>query len=117
MLHFISTLTLALCAVAAPAGPALVRRQQTTICGGNSYTPEETAAASQEGCRLYWLGQQIGRSNYPHSFSNFEGLVFPVAGPYEEFPILENRLYTGGECNIAYGRSRNLQDTHLANLT
>ena len=102
MLHFISTLTLALCAVAAPAGPDIVRRQQTAICGGNSYTSEETAAASSEGCRLYWLGQTVGRSKYPHGFSNNERLVFPVTGPYQEFPILGDRLYAGGECDTAY---------------
>ena len=102
MLYFISTLTLALCAVAAPAGPALVRRQQTAICGGNSYTPEETAAASDEGCRLYWMRQQVGRSRYPHRFNNNERLVFPVTGPYQEFPILGDRLYAGGECDTAY---------------
>jgi hypothetical protein len=31
-----------------------------------------------------------------HQYNNYEGFNFPVSGPYEEFPILENGVYTGG---------------------
>ncbi|KAL2126514.1 hypothetical protein VTI74DRAFT_783 [Chaetomium olivicolor] len=95
MLHFIPTITLALCAVAAPADPVLGKWQAVT-CGENSYTQEQIADATDEGCRLYSLHQQVGTNNYPHTFRNHEGLSFPVPGPYQEFPILENGLYLGG---------------------
>ena len=36
------------------------------------------------------------------SCSNYEGFDFPVSGPYQEFPIQESGIYTGGKlkCGI-----------------
>lgn len=34
--------------------------------------------------------------NYPHTYNNYEGFNFRVAGPYIEFPIKSSGLYTGG---------------------
>lgn len=30
-------------------------------------------------------------------YHNYEGFDFPVSGPYQEFPIKTNGVYTGGE--------------------
>lgn len=35
--------------------------------------------------------------NYPHTYNNYEGFDFPVAGPYIEFPIKSGGPYTGGK--------------------
>ncbi|KAK7975619.1 poly(ADP-ribose) polymerase and DNA-Ligase zn-finger domain-containing protein, partial [Apiospora arundinis] len=32
----------------------------------------------------------------PHTYNNYEGFNFRVDGPYQEFPIKTNGLYTGG---------------------
>ncbi|WYZ43994.1 hypothetical protein EsH8_VII_000430 [Colletotrichum jinshuiense] len=106
MVAFKSTLVLALCAVFAVASPvdiseqALDKRQgtadiATVTCGTNKYSRKQVAEAAAEGCRLYAANQQIGTSQYPHTFNNRENLVFTTSGPYQEFPILTSGNYTG----------------------
>lgn len=101
MRNLISSLTLALYAVAAAANSSLEARQGTTsligvTCGSTTYTKQQVDAAVAEGCRLHGFGRQLGDNRYPHQFNNREGLVFAAAGPYQEFPILANRLLYAG---------------------
>lgn len=112
MLRSIPTLLLTLCAAltaANPAGPlpalTLDKRQGTATlgnitCGKHSYTKQQVDDAVAEGCRLHKAGQQLGSSKYPHRFNNYEGLVLATKGPYQEFPILQNGLYTGSKRTI-----------------
>ncbi|KAL2133707.1 hypothetical protein VTI74DRAFT_1883 [Chaetomium olivicolor] len=103
MQPLLSTLALALCAIAATASPApslLEARQGTTslasvTCGSTTYTKKQVDDAVAEGCRLYAANEQIGTSKYPHQFNNREGLVFAASGPYQEFPILQSGVYAG----------------------
>jgi hypothetical protein len=113
MRNLISSLTLALYAVAATANPSLEARQGTTsltsiTCGGTTYTKQQVDAAVAEGCRLHGFGRQLGDNKYPHQFNNREGLVFAAAGPYQEFPILANRLLYAGTSKL---HSMTQQDT------
>ncbi|KAK4124391.1 ribonuclease-domain-containing protein, partial [Parathielavia appendiculata] len=94
------TLTLALCAVSANADLLLHRQGTASLsnvtCGRASYTKHQVDAAVAEGCRLHAAGEQLGSSKYPHRFNNYEGLVFAVSGPYQEFPILNSgSVYSG----------------------
>lgn len=52
-------------------------------------------AAQEAGYNLYSSGQTD--DSYPHEYHDYEGLDFPVSGPYYEFPILSNGdTYNGG---------------------
>ena len=105
MHSLLSTLALALYAAAATANAAALEPRQGTAglsnvtCGRASYTKQQVDAAVAEGCRLHAAGDQLGSSKYPHRFNNREGLVFAVAGPYQEFPILASgAVYSGSAC-------------------
>ncbi|KAK4226618.1 Ribonuclease/ribotoxin [Podospora fimiseda] len=65
-------------------------------CGSKTYTKQQVDDAVAEGCKLFSNNQQVGRQNYPHKFNNFENLVFATSGPYQEFPIISNGVFTGG---------------------
>ncbi|KAK1598436.1 ribonuclease [Colletotrichum navitas] len=97
---------LSLCAVFAVADSVLASDQELekregvisiskAICGDNSYTRQQIEEATAEGCRLYFAGEQVGTSEYPHRFNNRENLVLATAGPYQEFPIIPSGNYTG----------------------
>ncbi|KAK4192355.1 guanyl-specific ribonuclease N1 [Podospora australis] len=66
----------------------------TVVCGSNTYTKKQIEEATAEGCRLQ--GSPIGTNNYPHRFNNREGLILATSGPFQEFPIVRNGNYTGG---------------------
>jgi hypothetical protein len=77
--------------------PTLEERAATT-CGSNSYTAAQVNSAAQKACTYYKAGTTAGGSTYPHTYNNYEGFSFPVAGPYQEFPLLAGgSVYTGGE--------------------
>jgi ribonuclease T1 len=53
--------------------------------------------AVDEGYQLYQEGKTEGSGKYPHTYRNDEGFDFPVSGPYQEFPILNDfKDYNGG---------------------
>ncbi|KAK7943682.1 Guanyl-specific ribonuclease F1 [Apiospora aurea] len=78
---------------AAPAAAVLEDRAATT-CGKTSYSAAQVNAASQQACTYYKNNQQA--NSYPHTYNNYEGFNFRVAGPYQEFPIKSSGVYTGG---------------------
>ncbi|KAI1183677.1 Ribonuclease/ribotoxin [Nemania serpens] len=86
---------LALVALVAPvlAAPVLEERAATT-CGKTSYSATQVNQAAQKACSYYKAGSAPG--GYPHTYNNYEGFSFPVAGPYLEFPMLTSGVYTGG---------------------
>ncbi|TLD15299.1 hypothetical protein PspLS_10678 [Pyricularia sp. CBS 133598] len=95
-----STLILALAAFSAAASidsAVISRRQATSVtCGNNNYSSDQVQAAVDQGCSLFSAGNTVGRNNYPHRFNNREQLPFSISGPYQEFPILNSRVYNGG---------------------
>jgi len=84
-----------LLAAFAAAAPAALEERAATTCGGRSYSAAQVSAASQQACEYYQSGKKA--NNYPHTYNNYEGFNFRVAGPYQEFPIKTSGLYTGGE--------------------
>ena len=67
-----------------------------TTCGSTYYTAERVNQAAQKACTYYRAGDAPG--GYPHTYNNYEGFSFTVAGPYLEFPLLASgSVYTGGE--------------------
>ncbi|KAK8120698.1 Guanyl-specific ribonuclease F1 [Apiospora kogelbergensis] len=83
-----------LLAAFAAAAPAALEERAATTCGGRSYSAAQVSAASQQACDYYQSGKKA--NNYPHTYNNYEGFNFRVAGPYQEFPIKTSGLYTGG---------------------
>ena len=79
----------------------------SVTCGNNRYTRTQLDQAAAEGCRLIAARQQLGTNNYPHAFNNREGLVFTTSGPYQEWPIISNGNYTGGQFGCRSFRLRN----------
>ncbi|KAI1810077.1 Ribonuclease/ribotoxin [Poronia punctata] len=75
------------------AAPLLEERAATT-CGSNYYSATQVNQAAQKACSYYQSGSAPG--GYPHTYNNYEGFSFPIAGPYLEFPMLESGAYTGG---------------------
>ncbi|KAL2758109.1 hypothetical protein ACRALDRAFT_1061341 [Sodiomyces alcalophilus JCM 7366] len=71
---------------------------EDVVCGSNEYTREEVQAAADAACEHFERDTTAGRSNYPHTYRNFEGFEFDgIEGPYQEFPMLSTgRVYTGG---------------------
>ncbi|KAH9841199.1 guanyl-specific ribonuclease F1 [Teratosphaeria destructans] len=78
------------------AFPTLSKRQSSTTCGNNYYTTDQVSDALNRGYNYYQEGEQVGDDDYPHTYNNYEGFDFPVSGPYQEFPIEESGVYTGG---------------------
>ncbi|KAK4502172.1 hypothetical protein PRZ48_005597 [Zasmidium cellare] len=89
-----SALLFAVSALAAPT--ELVARQSSTTCGNNYYSSGQVSNAVNQGYNYYANGEQVGSGDYPHTYNNYEGFDFPVSGPYQEFPIKESGVYTGG---------------------
>jgi hypothetical protein len=50
-----------------------------------------------QACKYYKASTQVGSNKYPHKYNNYEGFSFKVSGPYQEFPILNGGVYTGGK--------------------
>ncbi|OQO09762.1 Guanyl-specific ribonuclease F1 [Cryoendolithus antarcticus] len=71
-------------------------RQGAVTCGSTYYSATKVAAAVNQGCNYYTSGQQVGSGGYPHTYNNYEGFDFDVAGPYQEFPIKTSGTFTGG---------------------
>ncbi|KAK7992825.1 guanyl-specific ribonuclease F1 [Apiospora saccharicola] len=84
---------LAAFAAAAPAASTLEERAATT-CGSTSYSAAQVNEAAQQACSYYQDGKKAG--SYPHTYNNYEGFNFRVAGPYQEFPMKKSGVYTGG---------------------
>ncbi|PSK53958.1 hypothetical protein B9Z65_7764 [Elsinoe australis] len=77
---------------AADAEAGLTKRQ--TTCGKKYYDRNDIQLALNAGCKHYNAGTTV--SGYPHKYNNYEGFEFDVAGPWQEFPILDNKAFTGG---------------------
>lgn len=92
---FLTTLTLAASAIAAPV--TLSTRQSSTTCGNNYYSSGQVSGALNQGYNYYENGETAGSDSYPHTYNNYEGFDFPVSGPYQEFPIEESGVYSGGK--------------------
>ncbi|EME45057.1 hypothetical protein DOTSEDRAFT_61650 [Dothistroma septosporum NZE10] len=92
---FASAVLFAVSAIAAPTSE-FVKRQSSTTCGNNYYSYDQVNDALNQGYNYYENDQQVGNDGYPHQYNNYEGFSFPVSGPYEEFPITESGVYTGG---------------------
>lgn len=74
----------------------LIEERAATTCGSTSYTATQVNAAAQQACSYYQAGTTA--SGYPHTYNNYEGFSFSVAGPYQEFPMLSSKVvYTGGK--------------------
>ncbi|TIA06765.1 guanyl-specific ribonuclease F1 [Aureobasidium pullulans] len=74
----------------------LESRQSATTCGSTSYTAAQVRSAVSAGYGDYQAGRTYGSNSYPHKYNNYEGFDFPVAGPYEEFPLKTSGVFTGG---------------------
>lgn len=73
-----------------------LEERAATTCGSTSYTANAVNAAAQKACTYYNAGSTAG--GYPHTYNNYEGFTFKVAGPYQEFPLLASgSVYTGGK--------------------
>lgn len=99
-----SALLFAATSLAAPAAipeAELEVRQSSTTCGNNYYSSSQVRAALNQGYGYYADDDEAGSSDYPHTYNNYEGFDFPVSGPYQEFPIKESGVYTGGEFLLA----------------
>lgn len=100
LLLFIAPVTLALptsLIAEAPVEEAIDARACYVTCGSTCYTSAQASAARTAGYNLYKSGSTAGSSTYPHTYNNYEGFTFLVAGPYEEFPLKTSGTYTGGE--------------------
>ncbi|KAM7196814.1 ribonuclease domain containing protein [Rhypophila sp. PSN 637] len=74
---------------------AALEKRASATCGGVYYSAAAVNAASVRACNFYKAGTTVG--GYPHTYNNYEGFTFAVAGPYQEFPILSSgALYNGG---------------------
>ncbi|KAI0965269.1 Ribonuclease/ribotoxin [Xylaria arbuscula] len=94
MMH-VFTSFLALVAIVTPALSApLLEERAATTCGSTSYTATQVNQAAQKAYSDYKAGS--APSGYPHTYNNYEGFSFPVAGPYLEFPLLSSGVFTGG---------------------
>nr|POF07067.1 guanyl-specific ribonuclease f1 [Quercus suber] len=90
----LSALTLAATTFAAPV---LESRQSSTTCGSHYYSSSQVRAAINQGYNYFEDGDTAGSSSYPHQYNDYEGFDFNgVPGPYQEFPIEESGVYTGG---------------------
>ncbi|KAJ8521985.1 hypothetical protein ONZ45_g1411 [Pleurotus djamor] len=90
------------------------RKQVNGVNIGNSFTLTQVTSAYNQGRTYQANNQQVGSRRYPHNFGNREGLVWPQActAPFQEFPILPTRVYTGvpndpGAERIVWDRSGN----------
>ena len=80
------------------ASAEVVAPLAATTCGSTYYTAERVNQAAQKACTYYRAGDAPG--GYPHTYNNYEGFSFTVAGPYLEFPLLASgSVYTCGECD------------------
>ena len=65
-------------------------------CGWHYYQPQKVAEALRWGMFYKRVGVFLGFRRYPHRFFNKEKFVFPVQGPYYEFPIMRiGKIFTG----------------------
>jgi hypothetical protein len=94
MVHLISLIPALLLVTSVSAFPLLEERAATT-CGSTSYTATQVNQAAQKACSYYTAGTTT--NSYPHTYNNYEGFTFTVAGPYLEFPMLSSGVYTGGK--------------------
>lgn len=64
-------------------------------CGSVCYYEGTIKNATSAGYSLYKDGNTKG--DYPHTYNNYEGLDFPVTGPYQEYPVMDDfKAYDGG---------------------
>jgi len=69
------------------------------------YSSSKVSKALNQGCNYYEDYDQVGSDDYPHTYNNYEGFDFPVSGPYQEFPIKESGVYTGGKLHAVLDHS------------
>jgi hypothetical protein len=96
MVSFTSFLPLLAILLTTSSAVPLLEERAATTCGSTYYTADQVNAAAQKACSYYKAGSAPG--GYPHTYNNYEGFSFPVAGPYQEFPLLASHaLYTGSK--------------------
>ncbi|KAL1305223.1 hypothetical protein AAFC00_002140 [Neodothiora populina] len=86
-----------LLAASAVASPIEIEKRQNSdvTCGSTVYYPSSLQLALNAGYSHYKAGTEV--NDYPHTYNNYEGFTFSRAsGPYQEFPILKGKAYTGG---------------------
>jgi hypothetical protein len=66
-------------------------------CGSTCYTSAQASTARSAGFKYYQQGNEAGSTTYPHTYNNYEGFDFLVAGPYQEFPLKTSGAFTGGK--------------------
>ncbi|KAJ4362395.1 hypothetical protein N0V83_010488 [Neocucurbitaria cava] len=72
---------------------AIEARQCYSTCGSTCYTANQVTTARNAGYSYYQKGTATG--GYPHTYNNYEGFTFLVAGPYQEFPLKTSGTFTG----------------------
>lgn len=102
-MQFLLALFPLLAAFAAAAPASTLEERAATTCGSTFYSAAQVNEASQQACSYYKDGKRAG--SYPHTYNNYEGFNFRVAGPYQEFPIKSSGLYTGGEYHLLLFRA------------
>lgn len=80
----------------AAALPTIEKRDATT-CGSTDYSASQVSDAADAACSYVQDGTTAGGSSYPHTYNNYEGFDFAADGPWQEFPMLSDGVYTGGE--------------------
>jgi hypothetical protein len=109
-MHFLATLALLIApltlalpttvvteATVAIEEPALEARACYIKCGSTCYTSAQVSSARSAGYKYYQQGNEAGSTTYPHTYNNYEGFDFLVAGPYQEFPLKTSGAFTGGK--------------------
>ncbi|KAF8425247.1 Ribonuclease/ribotoxin [Tirmania nivea] len=67
-------------------------------CNDYAISSSAIRSAALTAVRHLNAGTTVGRNNYPHRYNNFEGFTFNAGciGPYYEFPVFRDHVYTGG---------------------
>jgi len=109
-MHFLATLALLIAPLTLALPTTLVTETAVAVeeaavearacyvqCGSTCYTSAQASTARSAGFKYYQQGDEAGSTTYPHTYNNYEGFDFLVAGPYQEFPLKTSGAFTGGE--------------------
>jgi len=108
-MHFLATLALLIAPLTLALPTTLVTETAVAVeeaavearacyvqCGSTCYTSAQASTARSAGFKYYQQGDEAGSTTYPHTYNNYEGFDFLVAGPYQEFPLKTSGAFTGG---------------------
>ena len=72
------------------------RQAAGAVCGSDTYSSANVAAAQKAGCNYESEGKTVGTDKYPHQYNDYEGFNFTTTAPWYEFPIMESHaIFTG----------------------